>query len=110
MYDIGVACVDGAVSPGTNLLVTGPPMTGKRDLAYDVLRTGCRDGEGGIVVTTKDSARKVRQAFEDETAVDALGVVDCVTRQQGLDDATETDLIRYASSPNDLTGIGIEFS
>jgi len=110
MYDIGVDCVDGSVAPGTNLLVVGPPMTGKRDLAFDVVADGCRDGEGGIVVTTKDSARKVQQAFADRAPDASLGIVDCVTRQQGMDSEEESDLVRYASSPNDLTGIGIEFS
>ncbi|MFB6120627.1 MAG: RAD55 family ATPase [Halobacteriaceae archaeon] len=110
MYDIGVDCVDGSVAPGTNLLIVGPPMTGKRELAFGVLAEGFQDGEGGIVVTTKDSARKVEESFADRAPDGALGIVDCVTRQQGMGEEAESDLVRYASSPNDLTGIGIEFS
>ncbi|MFB6186693.1 MAG: recombinase RecA, partial [Halobacteriaceae archaeon] len=39
-----------------------------------------------------------------------LGIIDGVTRQQGMEDPEETNLRRYTSSPVDLTGIGIELS
>jgi len=39
-----------------------------------------------------------------------VGIVDCVTKQQGMGSTTESELVRYASSPVDLTGIGIELS
>jgi KaiC/GvpD/RAD55 family RecA-like ATPase len=111
MYELGVPFASGAVPAGTNLLLSGPPMTGKRDLAFDVLAHGSRDGDGAIVVSTKDSADRVRATFDDHVDGDApLGVVDCVTRQQGLETDADDELVRYASSPVDLTGIGIEFS
>jgi len=111
MYELGVDALDGSVPTGTNLLLVGPPMLGKRDLAFDVLAEGRRQGEGAIVVTTKDGAGKVRAAFDErEVGEGPLGIVDCVTRQQGMGEELDDELVRYASSPNDLTGIGIEFS
>jgi KaiC/GvpD/RAD55 family RecA-like ATPase len=113
MYEFGDALPDVAVEPGTNVLISGPPMTGKQALGFRVLAHGTDRGQGAIVVTTKDSAERVRSTYADYVGEDRdrpFGIVDCVSRQQGVDDIEETDLIRYASSPVDLTGIGIELS
>jgi KaiC/GvpD/RAD55 family RecA-like ATPase len=112
MYELGAAFSGIEVEEGTNLLVEGPPMSGKRDLGFRILADGVQNGEGAIVVTTKDGADRVVTDFADVSGVaDAtVGVVDCVTKQQGMGDRRESDLVRYASSPNDLTGIGIELS
>lgn len=112
MYDLGHSFDGTAVAPGTNLLIEGPPMTGKRELAFRVLGTGSNQGEGSIVVTTKDSADRIQEAFLEVAGVEdpLVGIVDCVTRQQGTDTPLEGELVRYASSPVDLTGIGIELS
>jgi KaiC/GvpD/RAD55 family RecA-like ATPase len=112
MYELGAAFSDVDVDPGTNLLIEGPPMSGKRELGFEILETGAIDGEGSIIVTTKDSADRVLEDFQDLVGdADAtVGVVDCVTKQQGMGSQTESELVRYASSPVDLTGIGIELS
>lgn len=112
MYELGAAFSDVEVEDGTNLLVEGPPMSGKRKLGLQILADGVRDGEGAIVVTTKDGADRVLDDFAEVAGVEnpTVGVVDCVTKQQGMGSRRESDLVRYASSPNDLTGIGIELS
>jgi len=112
MYKLGAAFSGVEVEEGTNLLVEGPPMSGKRDLGFQILTDGIEDGEGAIVVTTKDGADRVLEDFADLVAVQnpTIGVVDCVTKQQGMGTRRESELVRYASSPNDLTGIGIELS
>jgi KaiC/GvpD/RAD55 family RecA-like ATPase len=111
MYDLDPS-LDATVESGTNLLVSGPPLTGKRSLALDLLSEGTRRGEGAIVVTTKDSAERVLGQYADRVdyETEPVAVVDCVTRQQGVGDATETELVKYASSPVDMTGIGIKLS
>ncbi|MFB6068376.1 MAG: RAD55 family ATPase [Halobacterium sp.] len=111
MYDLGPA-LDIEVDPGTNLLIAGSPLTGKQELAFDVLATGVRQGEGVIVVTNTDSAEQVLQDFNEHVPYEnnPVAVVDCVTRQQGVSDAIESDRVRYTSSPEDMTGIGIQFS
>ena len=111
MYDLKPR-LDANVDPGTNILFTGPPLTGKRALCLDLLADGVDDGEGAIVVTTKDSATRVLNDFESRTPYEGkpVAVVDCVTKQQGVGDVREDDRIRYASSPVDMTGIGIQLS
>ena len=112
MYELGAAFSGVEVEEGTNLLVEGPPMSGKRELGFQILADGVEHGEGAIVVTTKDSADRVLEDFAEVAVVEnpTVGVVDCVTKQQGMGNRRESDLVRYASSPNDLTGIGIELS
>jgi len=76
----------------------------------DVLAVGTERGDGAIVVTTKDGAERVLKDYQKRTAYEGkpVAVVDCVTRQQGVNDVRESDRIKYASSPVDMTGIGIK--
>jgi len=112
MYDLRPHFDEEEVEPGTNLLLTGPPLTGKRSLMMDVLAAGTERGDGAIVVTTKDGAERVLKDYQKRTAYEGkpVAVVDCVTRQQGVNDVRESDRIKYASSPVDMTGIGIKLS
>ena len=110
-YTLGGQLGDTPVSPGTNVLVTGPPLTGKRKLGREILLRGMVNGEGAIVISTLDTAERVRELFgtpADDTE-DLLGIVDCVTEHVGRS-PTETDTVRYAASPTDMTGIGIKFA
>ena len=113
MYDLADVDPDAEITAGSNLLVAGPPMTGKRRLALDILAEGTTGGDGAIIVTTKDSAEKVLEDYA--TRVPDLesypvGVVDCVTQQRGGSDVEDDERIKYASSPVDMTGIGIKLS
>ena len=112
MYELGAVCPGAEVEPGTNLLVAGPPMTGKRTLALRILAHGSRRGDGSIVVTTKDGGKHVREDLGEMVGRDEsgpLGIVDCVSKQQGITSAQTND-ITYASSPKDMTGVGIQLS
>ncbi|WP_158057350.1 RAD55 family ATPase [Halorussus halophilus] len=112
MYGLGEACQGVEVEPGTNLLITGPPMTGKRTLALDVLAHGSRQGDGAIIVTTKDGGESMRDALSDKLGQresGPIGIVDCVSKQQGMNPSSDSS-IQYASSPVDMTGIGIQLS
>ncbi|WP_436347673.1 RAD55 family ATPase [Natronorubrum sp. FCH18a] len=113
MYDLADVIPDAEIDPGTNLLVAGPPLTGKRQIAFDILASGANHGDGSIVVTTKDSADKVLETFTDSVDASAdsnIGVVDCVTKQRGIGTVDDDPRIKYASSPVDMTGIGIKLS
>ncbi|WP_254862283.1 RAD55 family ATPase [Halovivax gelatinilyticus] len=112
MYDLADVTAGADLDPGTNVLIAGPPLTGKRDLALDILSTGAERGDGSIVVTTKDSADKILDEFSSRTNVTDpdIGVVDCVTKQRGIGTVDDDPRIRYASSPVDMTGIGIKLS
>ncbi|MFC6785990.1 RAD55 family ATPase [Halobaculum halobium] len=110
MYE--VEALGAEIEPGSNVLLTGPPLSGKRELALDVLAEGTRNGEGAIMVTTKDSADRLLKQFEKREPYEGrpVAVVDTVTRQQGVNDVRDSDRIKYTSSPVDMTGIGIKLS
>ena len=98
------------VRPGSSILLSGPAMTGKEQLAYDILADGAREGDGAVVVTTSDKATNVAEAFQErvpDLEGSQLGVVDC--RGEGGSDQTIVDgvSVHQVSSPGDLTGIGI---
>jgi len=111
MYDLGPP-LDVEVEQGSNLLLSGPALTGKKQLAFDILASGVRDGEGAIVVSNTDGAKRVFEAFEERVDYTErpVAVVDCVTRQQGVSEARDDAQVRYTSSPVDMTGVGIKFS
>lgn len=112
MYDLGDVRPGTELDPGTNLLISGPPMAGKREVAFEILAEGSRTDEGAIIVSTKDSARKTLSQYErlvGNTDDLPIGIIDCVTQQQGAD-TEETTQIKFASSPVDMTGIGIRLS
>jgi KaiC/GvpD/RAD55 family RecA-like ATPase len=110
MYDLQPH-LDAEVEPGTNILLTGPPLSGKRALCLDLLASGTEEGQGSIIVTTKDSADRMLEQFAERTSYESrpVAVVDCVTKQQG-DEVPERNRVKYASSPVDMTGIGIQLS
>ena len=115
MYDLTDVLPDTEIPPGTNVLIAGAPLTGKRGLAFDAIASGANRGEGTIVVTTKDSANKVLSEFDGLVEADSpgdvdVGVVDCVTKQRGIGSVEENQRVKYASSPVDMTGIGIKLS
>ncbi|WP_324662175.1 RAD55 family ATPase [Haloarcula sediminis] len=98
------------VRDGSSILVSGPAMTGKEQLVYDILADGAREGDGAVVVTTSDKAASVVEEFRDrvpELQGAQLGVVDC--RGEGGSDPEVIDgvSVHQVSSPGDLTGIGI---
>ncbi|WP_136716031.1 RAD55 family ATPase [Halorientalis salina] len=112
MYDLGSEFGEATVDPGTNILIAGPPLSGKRQLAMRALERGSEAGDGSIIVTTRDNAERVQEDFRSIlTAPEEanLGIVDCVTKHQGQS-VQDSNVVKYASSPMDMTGIGIKFS
>ncbi|MFB6125016.1 MAG: RAD55 family ATPase [Halanaeroarchaeum sp.] len=112
MYDLDAILPSDLISevdPGTNLLISGPAMSGKRQLMLRLLAHGATTGEGSVVVTANDPARDIIDAYRDLVDEDSyFRIVDCVSSQGGA--AVDQQLVRSVSSPGDLTGIGIEFS
>lgn len=91
----------GSLPPGSSLLVTGAPMTGKTELALSILESGVERGEHALVVTPDGKAGRIRSRLPE---TDRIHVVDCSGSGGAFDD---TDLVKFVSSPGDLTGIGI---
>jgi KaiC/GvpD/RAD55 family RecA-like ATPase len=104
--------VDMSVVPaGSNVLVVGPPMTGKRRLLYELLSVdGASDRATGLVTTRKPSDMVAMGYREYHPAVHSLAIVDCVSRQQGFASGQTTRRRQYVSNAGDLTGIGIAVS
>jgi KaiC/GvpD/RAD55 family RecA-like ATPase len=114
MYDLTNVIDTDAVSsirPGSTILVAGPAMTGKEELAKDVLADGSEDGQGSVIVTTGDDAQNVIDDYRTRVSdLDEalLGVVDC--RGEGGRSSDQTSYgsyVHHVSSPGDVTGIGI---
>lgn len=105
MYELEGA--EEPVAPGSNLLVEGPALSGKRSFGLRALERGVERGAAGVVVTTTVSAERILS--ESLAGAAGVGVVDCVTEHFG-GTTSNTDTVRYASSPEDLTGVGIRFS
>lgn len=104
MYDLGHALpVDGVrdVPGGTSLLLSGPPGTGKRDLAMELLAAGQRRADGVVVVTVGMGAGPFRAAYEAADGADdeRLRLVDAT----GF--GTDGDRVE-AVAPTDLAGLG----
>ena len=113
MYDLSRVLdfdVLSSVQPGTSLLIAGPAMSGKDDLALEMLQDGARHGEGAVVVSTNDNAADIVDDFSagvPELDDSQLGVIDC-RGDAGSDGATPDGVyVHHVSSPGDLTGIGI---
>lgn len=108
-YEIGDAIpVDGldAVPAGTNLLIEGPPMTGKRQIAVAILARGIERGENAVVITPDDSGERLRSRHDVLDDDDRVHFVDC-SGASGKGSFDDTGRIKHVSSPGDLTGIGI---
>jgi len=109
MYELGTPFSGTTVPPGTNILIRGPPLAGKRYIAKETLAVGARNGEGTILVSTRESAARAREAFAAVAGEDAsVAVVDAVTQHIGR--STDADLTAYTSSPRDMSAIGVKFS
>jgi KaiC/GvpD/RAD55 family RecA-like ATPase len=96
-----------ALDAGTNLLVSGPAMSGKRQLVFDLLAPGA-DADPIVMMTTDDPSARIRSDLQDR-GVDldpaVLRIVDA-SGAPGDDDP----LVYRVSSPADLTGMGVAFT
>ena len=110
-YDIDDVLPAGTIAElpaGTNVLITGPPMVGKRELAFRLLAVGHEEGEGVLCVTTSASASSMLDEFERQVPTldrDRVAIFDCSggdSQQTIREIATER-----VASPGDLTGISI---
>ena len=112
MYSVDANFPVDSIPPGTNLLVTGPPMTGKYDLLVELLADGFRYDEGAVFITTQEGPDRIHADITDSLGVDSvtdLGVVDCAGQERSGNHSGD-NRIRYVSSPADLTGIGMASS
>lgn len=102
--------------PGSNVLIRGPSMVGKRALALELLSTLAAD-ERPVVVSAAADSTSVRRRLgitAGSAVSDDCYVVDAVRTQVSGRAMVRTDggdrRTWYTSSPSDLTGLGISTS
>jgi len=114
-YSLGIEKLDEnlkGVRGGSNIMIIGPPMSGKETIVNNIVYKGLKIGDAAVIVTTREPGENVLDWFKYnnmEIPLDHLGVVDCVTKTLGVP-TSDTAIIRRASSPVDLTGIGVKIS
>lgn len=96
----------GILDEGSSVLVRGPALSGKYELLLSLLSA---NREYGLLVSTSRQAARARDEFSVYGDPDQLAVVDCASRVQS-DEGMDDQLLRYASSPKNLTEIGVKFT
>ncbi|MFB6301358.1 MAG: hypothetical protein ABEH78_00635 [Haloferacaceae archaeon] len=96
------------LAPGTAVLVSGPALSGKRELLLSLLAADGAADRGTVFVTTRrDATSTARELAERNLPEERLSVVDCVSRQGSLTRVRDAVGRRYVADPGDLTGLGI---
>jgi KaiC/GvpD/RAD55 family RecA-like ATPase len=115
-YTLGIEELDaviGGIRKGSNIMLIGPPMCGKEIILYSILYYGAAKNENAVItVTTRESAAHILEWFKEQKLtlpLSRIGIVDCVTKTLG-GASVENENIKIASSPVDLTGIGVKIS
>ncbi len=115
-YTTGIEELDnaiGGIKKGSNIMLIGPPMSGKEVILYSIMYHSVAKNENAVIsVTTRESATHILEWFKENKLILPLarvGIVDCVTKTLG-GAAIENENIKIASSPVDLTGIGVKIS
>jgi KaiC/GvpD/RAD55 family RecA-like ATPase len=115
-YTLGIKELDdaiGGIRKGSNIMLIGPPMCGKEAILNHIMYNGAVNNENAVItVTTRESARHILDWFEEHNLnlpMARIGIIDCVTKTLG-GASVENENIKIASSPVDLTGIGVKIS
>jgi KaiC/GvpD/RAD55 family RecA-like ATPase len=114
-YSLGIDKLDEYIKEirsGSNIMMIGPPMSGKQTIINNIVYNGLKAGEAAVIVSTREPGENVIEWFEYnnlKVPLERLGIVDCVTKALGVP-TEDTPNIKRASSPVDLTGIGVKIS
>ncbi len=115
-FTLGIKELDnliGGITKGSNLMLVGPPMSGKESILYNIMYHGASKNENAVImVTTREPGKSVLEWFDEnklKLPLSRIGIVDCVTKAQG-GEQVESETIKIASSPVDLTCIGVKIS
>lgn len=115
-YTIGIKEIDdkiGGIKKGSNILLIGPPMSGKESISNHIIHDNESQNENALmVVTTCEPAIHMIERFkeiEPNLLLSRVGFVDCVSIKCGVT-AVENNNIRLVNGPEDLTAIGVKIS
>jgi KaiC/GvpD/RAD55 family RecA-like ATPase len=88
-------------------------MSGKELILNFIMYHGATINENAVItVTTRESATHILEWFKENKLnlpLDRIGIIDCVSKNLG-GAVKEDENIRIASTPVDLTGIGVKIS
>ena len=116
-YTLGLGPLDavvGEVPTGSNIIIIGPPMSKKSDVAKILMHQALERDEGVIYISTNDTGEKLLDWFEDnaldlEPYGDRFGIVDCVSASVNVGIAGPIHpSIRQVNGPMDMAGMTIE--
>ena len=112
-YTLGIKELDNAIEGirrGSNILMIGPPMSQKEVIMYNIMYHGATVNQNAVVtVTTHDSGTQILDWLKENKPIfplSGIGIIDSITKSIG-GDAVESETIKIAVSPLDLTGIGV---
>ncbi len=115
-FSLGIKELDaeiGGIKKGSNILLMGHPMGGKEIILHNIMYHGAATNNNAVIsVTTRESANSIIEWFKENNLIlpmSSIGIVDCVTKTLGST-TIENESIKFASSPGDLTGIGVRIS
>ncbi len=115
-YTLGIKELDDAIDgirKGSNIMLLGPPMSGKEYILYHIMYNGVARNDNAIItVTAKESSAQILGRFKENKLMlppSKIGIVDCVTKGFG-GDPVQNEFIKTVNSPVDLTGIGVNIS
>ena len=115
MIETGITKLDellgGGIKRGSNIMLIGPPMSGKDIILNNIMYHGASKNESAVIeVNTYETGERILEWFKENKLImppSRIGIVDCITRMiGGADD--EADNIKIANDPVDLTGIGVK--
>jgi KaiC/GvpD/RAD55 family RecA-like ATPase len=114
-YTLGIPELDdaiGGIRKGSNIMLIGPPMSGKEPILRHIMHHGAVRKENGIItVTTRRSGAHILAWFQENRLtlpLSGIGIIDCVTKKDSRGPGNEH--IKIVDGPADLTGIGIRIS
>ena len=112
-YTLGIKELDNAIDGirnGSNIMLVGPAMSQKEIILNNIMYHSLVINESAVItVTTHESSTQILEWFKENKMVlplSRIGIIDCITKSVGRV-AFETENIKFASSPMDLTGIGV---
>lgn len=114
-YSIGIKVFDDAfeaIKNCSNIILIGPPMNGKETIMNDIIYQGLKAGGSAVIVNTKETGENMIDWFNynhPDIPLESLGIVDCITKTMGVP-TIDIANIKRASSPADLTDIGVKIS
>jgi KaiC/GvpD/RAD55 family RecA-like ATPase len=115
-YTLGIKELDdaiGGIKKGSNIMLIGPPMSQKDVILHNIMYHGTAINDNAVItITTHESATHIIEWFKENKLVlpmSRIGIIDCITKSIG-GTISETENIKTASSPVDLTGMGVRIS